>query len=115
MLITTTQMDGITIVLPPRHIIGEAIPELRQALTRQIDKSQMPRIVIDFGRVHKMDSGGLGTLVNAYSLAKAKQGRIGVINVGHNIKNLVVRSRLITFFEHFENKETAVSAFAGIG
>lgn len=114
MLTTKVQQDGIAIVEPSRNVIGEAVDELRQALMHQIDRSSKPRIVVDFGGVSKMDSSGLGTFINVYSLAKAKQGRIGVINVGKNIKSLIVRSRLINYFEHFESESAAVSALAGI-
>jgi len=114
MLTTTCDKDGISILAPPRALMGKAVPELRQMITKQIDKSKTPYILIDFSRVRKMDSGGLGMLVNAYSMAKSKSGCIGVINVGQNINNLIVRSRLINFFEHFENEDVAVSALSGI-
>ena len=110
MRITTFQKAGIAIVVPPRHLIGEAVPALRQALLTEIDTSRVPRILIDFGQVRKMDSSGLGTLVSAYGMAKSKRGRIGVIHVGKNIKNLIVRSRLINFFEHFESEAAAMAA-----
>ena len=110
MLTTTRHQDGISILVPPRALMGEAVPQLRQELMKQINMRHVPRILIDFGHVRKMDSGGLGTLVNASSMAKSKAGRMGVINVGSNIKNLIVRSRLINFFEHYENEDMAVSA-----
>ena len=39
-----------------------------------------------------------------------KRGRIAVINVSKPIKSLIVRSRLISTFEHFESENQAVSA-----
>lgn len=109
MLTTVRHKDGISILAPPRAIIGEAVPELRQVLMQQIDKPRVPRILIDFCRVRKIDSGGLGMLVNAYCMTKSKAGRIGVINVGQNINNLILRTRLINVFEHFKNEDMAVS------
>ena len=110
MLTTTRHQDGISILVPPRALIGGAVPQLRQELMKQINTRHVPRILVDFRRVRKMDSGGLGTLVNAYSMAKSKAGRMGVINVGQRINNLIVRSRLINFFEHYENEDVAVLA-----
>ena len=40
-----------------------------------------------------MDSGGFGTLRSAYKIARAKNGRIDIINVGKNINNLIGQSR----------------------
>ena len=37
-------------------------------------------------------------------------GRIAVINVSKHIKSLIVRSRLINTFEHFESENEAISA-----
>ena len=39
-----------------------------------------------------------------------RRGRIAVINVSKHIKGLIVRSRLISTFEHFETESEAVSA-----
>ena len=112
MSITIRQKDGIVILEPTGKIMSEVIPELREIMTTQIDKSETPRILIDLKRVHKMDSAGLGTLINAYNMARAKKGRIGVINVGKNIKNLIVQTRIINIFEHFNTENAAVFAFS---
>lgn len=111
---TIRHSDSLSIIEPCRNLIGESVPELRQLLTKEIDRCDEPRILIDFCRVRCMDSGGLGTLVNASCLAQSKRGHIGVMHVGKNIKNLIVRSRLINFFEHFENETAAESAWCGV-
>ena len=41
-----------------------------------------------------------------------KKGRVGVVNVGKQIKNLIVLSRLASLFEHFDSEDAAVSALA---
>ena len=103
------QKNGITILELTGKIIGEAIPDLRAIMIRQIDTSETPHFLINFERVHKMDSSGLGTLISVHNMARVKQGRIGIINVGKNIKNLIVQSRLINIFEHFETEAAALS------
>ena len=105
----THEKDGVAIVQLNGNIIGAAIPEMREVVYKQIDMTDTPRIVIDFKGVHKMDSSGLGTLLNSYNMARAKNGRIGIIHVGKNIRNLIVRSRLINLFEYFKTEEVAVS------
>lgn len=112
MSITIRQQDGIIILEPTGKIIGEAIPELRDALITYIDKSKTPCILINLKRVHKMDSAGFGTFIVAYKMARAKKGRIGIINVGKNIKSLIVQTRLINIFEHFSTEDAAVKAFS---
>ncbi len=112
MITTTQQENGITIVELTGNIIGEVIPELRQEMITHIDKNETPRILVNLKGVHKMDSSGLGTLANVYNLARAKNGRIGIINVGRNISSLLVKSRLINIFEHYKTKNAALSSLA---
>ncbi len=112
MSITMRQKDGIVILEPTGKIIGEAIPELREILIKQIDKSERPYILINLKRVNKMDSAGLGTFIVVYNMVRSKGGRIAIINVGKHIKNLIVQSRLINIFEHFSTEDAAVKAFS---
>ena len=112
MSITIRQQDGIIILEPAGKIIGEAIPPLRNALITYIDKSKIPCILINLKRVQKIDSAGFGTFVVAYKMARAKKGRIGIINVGKNIKNLIVQTRLINVFEHFRTEDAAIKALS---
>lgn len=106
---TIRQQDGVAVLEPSGKIMGAAVSELREAIVSQIDASEEPRILINFERVNMMDSSGLGTLMGAHVTATRKNGRIGVINVGRNIKNLIVRSRLVSIFEHFDNESEAIA------
>lgn len=112
MATTIREEKGVSILEPNGRIMGASVSELREAITSQIDASENPRILINFARVSMMDSSGLGTLMGAHVAATRKKGRIGVIHVGKNIKNLIVRSRLVSIFEHFENEEEAISGLS---
>lgn len=103
------EQDGVTILEPNGRIVGAAVSELRETISQQIEASDTPRILINFADVNQVDSGGLGALMEARALANQKQGRIGVINVGENIKNLLVLSRIVSQFEHFDNEDAAIS------
>ena len=109
---TIRQKEGIVILEPTRKIIGEAISELQETLIEQVDTSNAPCILINLKRVHKIDSAGLGTFILVYKMVKAKGGRIAIINAGKHIKNLIVQSRLINIFEHFNTEEAAIKAFS---
>lgn len=113
MMITFYNKEGVTVFEPTGKIIGDAIPELREVLIKKIDNTRRPRILLNLGRVRGIDSAGLGTLLAAYTTTKQKDGRIGVINIGKNMKNLIVQTRLVNVFEHFENEEAAITALSG--
>ena len=102
---------GIPILEPHGKIVGTAVSELREKLALELlDASDTPCFLINFKHVHKIDSSGLGMLVNVHVIAAQMKSRIGIINVGRHIKNLLVRSRLVNIFEHFESEDAAISA-----
>ena len=110
---TLMQMKGgIPIVEPTGNILGTAASDLQAELISRVNATDAACILINFVHVNKIDSSGLGALVSGYIEAKRKRGRIGIINVGGNIRNLIVRSRLIRLFEHFENEDAAVASLA---
>lgn len=110
---TLIQMKGgIPIVEPNGNIIGTAASDLQAELISRVNATDASCVLINFAHVHKIDSSGLGALVSAYIEARQKHGRIGIINVGGNIRNLVVRSRLIRLFEHFDTEDAAVASLS---
>ena len=113
MAIDVTQKDGVIVLKPSGKLIGSAVSELRKSIDDELpDSGENPRLLIDFADVSMMDSSGLGTLMGTHVLIAKKGGRIGIINVGTNIKNLIIRSRLISTFEHFDSENEAVTALA---
>lgn len=109
MATTVRHKDGVAILEPSGKIMGTGVSELRETITTEIDASDSPKILIDFEKVNMMDSSGLGTLMGAHVTITRKGGRVGVLNVGKNIKNLIVRSRLASIFEHFNTEDEAIS------
>ena len=113
MAIDVIQKDGVIVLKPSGKLIGSAVTDLRRTIDNELpDGSENPRLLIDFGDVSMMDSSGLGTLMGTHVSIAKKGGRIGIINVGTNIKNLIIRSRLISTFEHFDSENEAVTALA---
>ena len=106
------QQNGITILEPNGKLMGSSVSELQVALSPQLETSDTPRILINFENVNKIDSTGLGALMGVRAVTARKKGRIGVINVGKQIKNLVVLSRLVRVFEHYDTEAEAVSALS---
>lgn len=111
----TTQIrkhNGITILEPNGKIAGSSVSKLREAISPQITFSDSPRILINFEHVNRIDSSGLSALMEARVAAAGKKGRIGVINIGKQIKNLVALNWLVNVFEHFESEDAAVLALS---
>ena len=113
MIMMTRLENGVPILEPHGKIVGTAISELREKLALELlEASHAPCFIINFEHVHKIDSSALGMLVNVHVIAAQLKSRIGIINVGRHIKNLLVLSRLVNIFEHFESEEAAILALA---
>ena len=106
------QQDGIVILAPHGRIVGSAASELRKNLVPQIEASDEPRMLINLENVYKIDSIGLGVLVEAHIVARKKKGRIGIVHLGKHIRNVIVITRLIHLFEVFDSEDTAVLALS---
>ena len=106
------QENNVTILEPSGRIVGHAVSEFRQTILPDIEASETPRILINLENVNMMDSAGLGALMEARTIVSRKEGRIGVINVGNHIKNLIVLSRIVSLFEHYDSEEEAISALS---
>ncbi len=106
------QQEGILIVEPTGRIVGPSATELRKAIAPQIEAYNEPRILINFKNVHRIDSIGLGVLIEAHVAAAKKKGRIGVVHVGKHIRNVIVINRIVHLFEHFDSEDAAVSALS---
>lgn len=86
--------------------------QIQEWISQQIATSGAPKFLLNLADVSMMDSIGLGALVDAHCSAKGKGGRIGVINVGKNIRNLLVITRLIIVLEHFDSEVRAVESLS---
>ena len=106
------QQNGIAILEPSGKIVGSSVTELREVISPQIEMADTPRILINFEHVNKIDGSGIVALMEARAVAVRKKGRIGVINVGKHIKDLVVVSRIVNLFERFDSENAAVLALA---
>lgn len=114
MKITTHLKGGIPVLEPHGKIVGTAVSQLRERLALELlNASETPCFLINFEHVQKIDSPCLGMLVNVHVITTQMKGRIGIINVGQHIKNLLVLSRLVNVFEHFDSETAAISAFTG--
>ena len=112
MSITIHLRGDVPILAPNGKIVGPAVSELRKKLTLWLDDAGVPCLLINFEHIHKIDSSCLGMLVHVHDMAVRKGTRIGLINVGKHIKNLLILSRLMNVFEHFDTEDAAISAFA---
>jgi anti-sigma B factor antagonist len=110
MAVNVRQENGVIIFEPTGRLIGRGINELRDAINEHLtDDIETPKLLFNFAGVSTVDSSGLGVLMSTHLSVTQKKGRIAVINVSNSIKNLIIRSRLISTFEHFHSEDVAIA------
>ena len=67
-------------------------------------------IVLNLAGVSSIDSTGLGALIVARTRMARVGGQVRLVNLTKRIKDLVVISGLLSYFDVFESEEAAVSS-----
>ncbi len=86
---------------------AKELDELRREVLEQSDS----RVIIDLGRVTKIDSAGLGQLMSCYSHLVRNQGSLKVVNAAPEIKKLLDMTGLSTLIPAFSDEGEAVRSF----
>lgn len=68
--------------------------------------------VIDLHKVEWANSRGIGMLVGARNTAEKNKGRLVLTNI-ENIESLLITTRLVTLFQIFDDRQSAINSFTG--
>jgi anti-sigma B factor antagonist len=86
---------------------ANTLDELRREVLEQSDS----RVIIDLGRVTKIDSAGLGQLMSCYSHLVRNQGSLKFVNAGPEIKKLLDMTGISSLIPAFSTEQEAVKSF----
>lgn len=77
----------------------------------EMKESGKKNVVVDLGKVKFMNSSGLGMLISGMTTMRNSGGDLRLANVADRIQSLLVITKLITVFKHFDSVEEAVESF----
>ena len=86
---------------------AQELDQLRQEVLEQSDS----RVIIDLGRVTRIDSAGLGQLMSCYSHLVKNRGALKMVNPAPEIRKLLDMTGLSTLIPTFHNEDEALSSF----
>lgn len=110
MKITNRQIQDISVVeLEGKMTIGGGDSQLRQTIADLV-ASGHTRIVLDFSKVTKIDSSGLGELVMSYSRLSNIGGKLTFAALPRDLEGIFKITQLISVFEMYPSVSEAVSA-----
>ena len=111
MAVNVRHREGVIILELSGKIFGPVALEFKKVFEEQIANcTGTPKFLVDFANATIMGSSGLGALTGGYVSVEKKGGLVALINIGTNIQNLMIRSKLVEQFEPFDNEDEAIEA-----
>jgi len=118
MQVNVRRKGSITILDIEGKIIGTDALALKEVIDQQIqiakietENAEKLNLILNLERVQMMDSSGLGVLVAAYTSIRRYKGRVVLLNLGGNIRSLIVMAKLMTIFDCYDTEAEAIGHF----
>ncbi len=109
--INEAEKEGVVVLeLSGRVVLGEDCDALRKKIQDLLAASHT-RIALGLEGVSRIDSTGIGTLVEAVILTAREGGRLKLFNVPRLIHNTLSAHRLLQAFEIFAAEQEVVASF----
>lgn len=89
---------------------GPDAVDLNDKLHELIEEGKK-NIVVDLGKVKFMNSSGLGMLIGGLTTMRKAGGDLRIANPTDKIESLLVVTKLITVFKHYDSLEKAVNSY----
>jgi len=103
--------QGVTILEPSGKItIGRGDIELRDTVDEAMTAGSN-ELLVDFRRVTRMDSSGMAELVAAFKRITESGGRMKLLNLPSNIKDVLSITQIAQVFEIFDDENEALTSF----
>jgi len=108
----TDQLDGdiVTLNVSGKIMGGDETTMFHGKIHEYISMNKKS-IIVDLAGVDWMNSVGLGMLISALTTVKNAGGRLVLCNID-KIEQILVITRLITVFEHYDSRDAATKSFA---
>lgn len=112
MKLSVDKVGDVTICrLAGQMTIGEGDIQFREAVTEQLLRGDK-KFLVDMQGLKYLDSAGLGEMVRAFTTVRKAGGSMRLLHLLDKARELFTITRLISVFEHFDNEQEALAAFA---
>ncbi|MCY4568372.1 MAG: STAS domain-containing protein [Candidatus Poribacteria bacterium] len=118
MQVNLRHKGSITILDIEGKVLGADSLALKDIINQQIqitkgeaEREEKLNLILNMERVQMMDSSGLGVLVASHTTIRRDGGNIVLLNLGGNVRSLIVMAKLMTIFDCYD---TEAEAIAGI-
>ena len=102
--------NAVVIALKGNVMGGPDGASIHTTLHELKEKGQV-NVVVDLGKTKFMNSSGLGMMISGLTTMRNAGGDLRLANVADRIQSLLVITKLITVFKHYESVDEAVKSF----
>jgi anti-sigma B factor antagonist len=92
-------------------VLGDGDEVLRESVNEVLAEGWR-KIVVNLGRVGRMDSSGIGELVASWKLARRFDATMKVLRPGDKVKHTLHLAQILPLLEVFEDEHAALASFA---
>lgn len=111
MKISQRQVGDVTILEPKGKItIGAGDVALREAIEKAASAGNA-KLLLDFQKVSKMDSSGLGELLSAHKTVTGSGGTIRLMNLPSKLYGVLGVTQIVSVFDLFDDEREAIASF----
>jgi anti-sigma B factor antagonist len=111
MKIKTNEKYGALIIEFKGNVMGGPDAQEFNSLLHKLLDEDKKNVVVNLAHVKFMNSSGLGMLISGFTTMKNGGGLLKLANATEKINSLLVITKLITIFDHYESVEEAVKSF----
>jgi anti-sigma B factor antagonist len=109
--INSREKQGVTVLdLSGRIVAGEECDGVRKKV-KDLLASNQKKILLNLAEVTRIDSTGIGMLVEAVIVTAKEDGEFKLVNLPRVIYNILFTHRLLQAFEIYDNEEKALASY----
>ena len=90
------------------NIFTDSVP-LREAIHEAV-LDDTSKVILNLGKVNYLDSAVLGAIISSYEHLKNKGGKLVLLNLNPQARELLAITRLTAFFEIFDDEKKALES-----
>ena len=102
--------NSVVITLKGNVMGGPDGSKLHDTL-HELKEGGKTNVVVDLSKMKFMNSSGLGMLISAMTTMRNAGGDLRLAKVADRIQSLLVITKLITVFKHYESVEEAAKSY----
>lgn len=101
--------NNIMIVQLEGELDHHVAEDIRIELDDLIERKRIKNLIFDMGRLHFMDSSGIGVIMGRYKNISKLGGKVAVVDVSDKIDKIFTLSGLYSIVEKYQNKKEAIN------